>query len=146
MLLEKLHACSYRFVCLARYIQRTLDSTICVNGYYKCFIINTNGHCIYFPLMDKHFFFLWIKREQKATAAAANLIYLDSRICRLCKWPAPGLLCASIHYHHKALDVSPLCLFCAKHRAGGRTRLSITGSVTRAAWEMAKQRGMSALN
>ena len=65
------------------------------------------------------------------------MIYLDSRICRLCKWPAPGLLCASIHYHHKALDVSPLRLFCAKHwargRAGGRTRLSITGSVTRAA-------------
>lgn len=32
---------------------------------------------------------------------------------RLSKWPAPGLLCASIHYHHKAVDVSPLCLFFA---------------------------------
>lgn len=53
---------------------------------------------------------LSIEREQKATAAA-NIIYLGGRICTLCQWTAPGLLCASIHYRHKALDVSPLHLF-----------------------------------
>lgn len=84
--------------------------------------------------------FLYIKGDQKATVAA-NIIYLGSRICRLCKWPAPGLLCASIHYHHKAVDVSPLRLFCAKHQAHQPVHYR---PVTRAAWEMAKQRGMSA--
>lgn len=58
---------------------------------------------------------LSIEREQKA-AAAANIIYLGGRIYTLCQWTAPGLLCASIHYRHKALDVSPSPSFpCAKH-------------------------------
>lgn len=60
------------------------------------------------------FFFLSvcfsIERAQKA-AVAANIIYLGGRICTLYQWTAPGLLCASIHYRHKALDVSPLHLF-----------------------------------
>lgn len=90
--------------------------------------------------MAEAFLSLHKKRDQKATAAA-NIIYLDSGVCGLCKWPAPGLLCASIHYHHKALDVSPLRLFCAKHQAHQPVHY---GPVTRAAWEMAKQRGMSA--
>lgn len=55
---------------------------------------------------------LSIERVQQA-AAAANIIYLGGRICTLRQWTAPGLLCASIHYRHKALDVSPLHLFAA---------------------------------
>lgn len=66
--------------------------------------------------MAECFSLLHKKRDQKATATA-NIIYLDSRICRLCQWPAPGLLCPSIHYHHKAFDVSPLRLSCAKYQA-----------------------------
>lgn len=63
------------------------------------------------------------ERAQKA-AAAANIIYLGGRICTLCQWTAPGLLCASIHYRHKALDVSPLHLFPAlstRHTSSVRT-------------------------
>lgn len=92
--------------------------------------------CIFFKWLNT--FLRYIKSSQKATATA-NIIYLDSRICRLCKWPALGLLCASIHYHHKAVDVSPLRLFCAQAHQPVHYR-----PVTRAAWEMAKQRGMSA--
>lgn len=72
---------------------------------------------------------------------AANIIYLDGRICTLCQWTAAGLLCASIHYHHKAVDVSPFHLFCAKHPAHQPVHYR---PETRAAREMAKWGGMPA--
>lgn len=86
-----------------------------------------------------HFFFLSIKTP-KSHSGGQYYLFRQQNL-RLCKWPAPGLLCASIHYHHKAVDVSPLCLFCAKHGVHQPVHYR---PVTRAAWEMAKQRGMSA--
>lgn len=51
---------------------------------------------------------------------AVDIIYLGRRICRLCKWPARGLLCGFIHYRHKAVDVSPFSpLLCKARHAPG---------------------------
>lgn len=80
------------------------------------------AECCFFSLSGH----LSIERAQKA-AAAANIIYLGGRICTLCQWTAPGLLCASIHYRHKALDVSPLHLFCALSARHTSSVPSITG-------------------
>lgn len=63
------------------------------------------------------------KTVQKATVPA-DMIYLGGGICRLCKWPAPGPLCAVIHYHHKAVDVPASFAFSVLSMTG--TGLAIT--------------------
>lgn len=72
------------------------------NDYHKYLKVRVMGKAYIYLKGVNAVFFTTVKETPKDTVAD-NIIYLDSRICRLCKWPAPGLLCASIHYHTKQL-------------------------------------------
>lgn len=72
------------------------------------------------------------KKRDHAATAAANITYLD--FAAFVNGRLLALLCASIHYRHKALDVSPrrctsICITALWHPGDGQMERNASAGV-----------------